>query len=198
MPSRVPRCRSHARLPARRARRGSGAAPRHSRRHDRAWLHRRWVEEPDLRVAATPRRPLGIPRDGFVVGWVGRLSHEKGPDVLLDAIPHLRDVPLGVSVVGTGAQRAALQERARDLGLNGRVRWHGVVPDADRLFPAFDVFVLSSRTEGTPVVLFEAMAANVPIVTTGVGGVPDVVSPAEAALVRSEDPVALAAEIRGV
>ena len=58
--------------------------------------------------------------------------------------------------------------------------------------------MLSSRTEGTPVVLFEAMAANVPIVTTGVGGVPDVVSPAEAALVRSEDPVALAAEIRGV
>ncbi len=158
-----------------------------------AW---RRMSPPLDRVAA--RRALGIPRDDFVVGWVGRLSHEKGPDVLLDAIPHLRDVPLGVSVVGTGARRAALQARARDLGLNGRVRWHGAVPDADRLFPAFDVFVLSSRTEGTPVVLFEAMAANIPIVTTGVGGVPDVVSPEEAALVRSEDPVALAAEIRGV
>jgi glycosyltransferase involved in cell wall biosynthesis len=144
------------------------------------------------------RRALGIAGNDFVVGWVGRLSPEKGADVLLDALPHLSGVPLAVSVVGTGAEQVALQARARELDLDGRIRWHGAVSDAERVFTAFDVCVLSSRTEGTPVVLFEAMAAGVPIVATRVGGVPDVVSPAEGVLVRSEDPVALAAEIRRV
>jgi glycosyltransferase involved in cell wall biosynthesis len=141
------------------------------------------------------RRTLGIPREDFVVGWVGRLSREKGPDVLLDALRPLNGVPLTVSMIGDGVEQRPLQARAADLGIAERIRWHGVVPDAERVFPAFDVLVLSSRTEGTPMVLFEAMAAGIPIVATAVGGVPDVVSPKEAALVGSEHPAALAAGI---
>ncbi len=148
------------------------------------------------RVAA--RAALGIPRDDFVIGWVGRLSREKGADVLVRALPHLRDVPLAVSVVGTGPEQSGLQASAGRLGVDRRILWHGAVPDAGRVFKAFDAFVLSSRTEGTPVVLLEAMAAGVPVVTTRVGGVPDVVSPAEAVLVRSDDPGGLAAGIRAV
>jgi glycosyltransferase involved in cell wall biosynthesis len=144
------------------------------------------------------RRALGLPRDGFAIGWVGRLSHEKGPDVLVDALPHLQDLPLIASAVGDGVMRIPLQARARALGLNGRIRWHGAVLDVARVLPAFDAFVLSSRTEGTPMVLFEAMAAGVPIVATAVGGVPDVVSPEEAVLVAPADPFALAAAIRDV
>jgi glycosyltransferase involved in cell wall biosynthesis len=116
--------------------------------------------------------------------------------VLLDALRYARDMPLVAAVVGSGDMLAALQSQANDIGLNGRVRWHGSVPDAARLFPAFDLCVLSSRTEGTPIVLFEAMAAGVPIVATRVGGVPDMVSPAEGVLVPPDDPIALAAEIR--
>jgi glycosyltransferase involved in cell wall biosynthesis len=129
---------------------------------------------------------------------VGRLSHEKGANVLLEALPHVSDLPLVVSVAGDGSERVTLQARASALGLAERILWHGAVPDAGRLFAAFDLFVLSSRTEGTPLVLFEAMAVGVPIVATHVGGVPGVVSPAEAALVRPDDPLALAAEIRDV
>ncbi|HUC39428.1 MAG TPA: glycosyltransferase [Gemmatimonadales bacterium] len=147
---------------------------------------------------ATARRLLGLPLEGFVVGWVGRLSSEKGADVLLDALPRLNNVPLTVSVVGNGVQQLALQMRAAELGVTDRVRWHGVVPEADRVFPAFDVCVLSSRTEGTPMVLFEAMAAGVPVVATDVGGVPDVVSHEEAVVVRAEDSAALAAGITDV
>lgn len=142
------------------------------------------------------RRLLGLPLDGFVVGWVGRLSREKGADILLEALPHLHDLPLVVSMVGDGAERLALTGRARGLGLNGQVHWHGAVADAGRLYSAFDLFVLSSRTEGTPIALFEAMAAEVPIIATEVGGVPDVVSPAEASLILPGDPVALASAIR--
>ena len=147
---------------------------------------------------ATARHALGLPPNAFVVGWVGRLSREKGPDLLLEALFHLRDLPLVVAVVGNGVRRVSLQARASELRLDGRVRWHDAVADAGRLFAAFDVFVLSSRTEGTPMVLFEAMAAGIPIVATSVGGVPDVVSPAEATLVPASDPLALGAAVRTV
>jgi glycosyltransferase involved in cell wall biosynthesis len=132
------------------------------------------------------------------IGWVGRLSGEKGPDVLLEALARLRMRPWGACFVGDGPDRAALVRRAAALGLAGRVHWHGAVPEAGRLYRAFDVFVLSSRTEGTPIALFEAMASEVPIVAAAVGGVPEVVSEAEAVLVSPGDPAALAAAVAAV
>src|SRR5437588_690815 len=102
------------------------------------------------------------------------------------------------AVVGDGRQRSHLQGEAARLGVGDRVRWLGTVAEAGRLFAAFDVFALSSRTEGTPIVLFEAMAAEAPIVATAVGGVPDVVTPREALLVAAEDPAGQAQAIRSV
>lgn len=142
------------------------------------------------------RRALGIPHDALHVGWVGRMTREKGADVLVDALAHLSDLPVVGSFVGDGPDRAMLEARAVTQGLEGRLKWLGVVPDAARLFTAFDLFVLSSRTEGTPITLFEAMAAGVPVVTTAVGGVPDVVSSREALLVPPDDPVLLAGAMR--
>lgn len=151
-------------------------------------------EEPEA-TRAEARRELGLPADGFVVGWVGRLSREKAPDVLLEALERLRFVPWTASIVGAGPRAPALRRRAEGMGLSHRIRWHGEVPDAARLYRAFDVFVLSSRREGTPVVLFEAMAAGVPVVATRVGGVPDVVTEREAELVPPDDSEALAAAL---
>ena len=147
---------------------------------------------------ATARAALGLPADGYRLGWVGRLSQEKGADVLIDALALLRDLPIALSILGSGRDAEALAARARAAGVADRIRWHGTVRDAGRLFTAFDCFVLSSRTEGTPIVLFEAMAAGVPVVTTAVGGVPDVVSPREALLVNPADPSALAEGLRNV
>jgi len=146
---------------------------------------------------AATRAALGIAANAFHVGWVGRLSPEKDAALFLDALARLTDLPLVASVVGDGGERRRLEERARTAGLGERVRWHGLVPSAERLFPLFDVFVLSSRTEGTPMVLFEAMHARTPIVATRVGGVPDVVG-GGALLVPPGDAAALAAAMRAV
>jgi glycosyltransferase involved in cell wall biosynthesis len=90
----------------------------------------------------------------------------------------------------------SLRRSARELGLSDTVRFFPQITDAGRYFTAFDAFVLSSRSEGLPVVLFEAMAARAPIVATRVGGVPEAVGDGEAVLVPSEDPGALAEGIR--
>lgn len=144
------------------------------------------------------RRVLGLPGDGFVVGWVGRLIPAKGADVFLRALAMLNDFPLLASIVGDGIERPGLEAHARSIGLNGRITFHGSLENAAQVFPAFDLFMLSSRTEGTPIVLLEAMGAGVPIVATRVGGVPDLISDVEAYLVPPEDPVALAAAMRSV
>jgi len=155
-----------------------------------------WRETEPVLDRRAARRALGLSERGFLVGWAGRLTREKGADVLLDALAHLKDLPIKVSMLGAGPEESALLARARRLGVERKLCWHGLVPGAGSRFAAFNVFVLSSRTEGTPMVLFEAMAAGVPIVASRVGGVPDVISEAEAVLVAPDDPVALAGQIR--
>jgi glycosyltransferase involved in cell wall biosynthesis len=146
---------------------------------------------------AEARRRLGIGDAGFRIGWVGRLSEEKGADVMIRALAALpADVQL--SVVGDGIERRRLERLARELGVAGRLAWHGTQPDAGLLASAFDVIALSSRTEGTPIVLFEAMAAGTPVVATNVGGVPEVISEREGLLVPPADPAALARAIDAV
>lgn len=171
--------------------RGAGVPAERLRVIPNAWSGR----APALSRAAA-RQTLGAAEDEVVVGWVGRLSPEKGADVLLDALPLVPGVC--AHFVGSGPEAGALRERAARLGVAGRVRWHGALPGAGTLFPAFDAFVLSSRTEGTPVALFEAIAADVPVVAARVGGVPDVVDDATARLVPPCDPAALAAALREV
>ena len=144
------------------------------------------------------RQELEISADAFSIGWVGRVSREKGLDVLVDALPLLSDLRAQLTVIGGGPQRAMLDERARRNAPATHVSWRGIIPDAARLLRAFDVIVISSRTEGTPMILLEAMAGCVPVVTTAVGGIPDVVTKEEAILVPSEDSPALAAGIRSV
>ena len=156
-----------------------------------------WREGAPLLSRADARRKLGLPAEGFRIGWIGRLSHEKGPDVLIDALPAVGKPAPSVSVLGNGPGHAFLEARARSLGIRS-VRWHGAIADARRFLRAFDVIVLSSRTEGSPMVLLEAMAAEVPIVTTRVGGIPDMISEQESLLVPPDDPASLAEALRAV
>ena len=140
---------------------------------------------------AEARRRLGISGDAKVVGWVGRLSREKGADVMLYALSEC-DPSWRLSIIGAGPELDQLKQEAARLGITERIVWHGEVADAGSLFTAFDAFVLSSRTEGTPITLLEAMNSRVPIVATRVGGVPDVVTSAHAILVAPEQALAIA------
>jgi glycosyltransferase involved in cell wall biosynthesis len=141
------------------------------------------------------RRALNLPANGVLAGWVGRVSREKGVDVFIDALSSLTDRAIQGAIFGDGPERGIEAARAESIA-PGRFLWLGAVPDAARYFAAFDLFILSSRAEGLPMVLLEAMAAGTPIVTTNVGGIPDLLSPAEGVLVAPDDPEALAAAIR--
>jgi glycosyltransferase involved in cell wall biosynthesis len=93
--------------------------------------------------------------------------------------------------VGDGPDRPALETLAAAVGVGARVRFVGMVPDASSILPAFDALVLSSRSEGTPMILLETIHAGVPIVATAVGGVPDLLPADSALLVAPNDPVVL-------
>jgi len=157
-----------------------------------------WMGGTPLLGRDAARRALGLSGANRQIGWLGRFSHEKGPDVLVKAMALLTDLPVSAAMLGGGPTLASVREEAAQLGVADRITWPGQVPDAAPLLSAFDLVVLSSRTEGTPIALFEAMAAGVPVVASRVGGVPDVVGDGEAVLVPADDPEALAAAVRAV
>ena len=116
------------------------------------------------------------PRD-VVIGSVGRVELQKRFDVLLDAFATLlpRHPELRLLIAGEGSLRTKLESRAEQLGVASACRFLGHRPDTDRIYQAVDVFVQSSDYEGTPNVVLEAMAFEVPIVATDVGGTTDLI-----------------------
>jgi glycosyltransferase involved in cell wall biosynthesis len=118
------------------------------------------------------RRELGLPAEATVVGTIGRLNAQKGHRFLLDAAAPLcrRHSDLRVLIVGDGDLMEALQAQRDRLGLTDRVILAGHRTDVPDLLAALDVFCISSLYEGTPLALFEAMAAGRPVVSTAVDG----------------------------
>lgn len=123
------------------------------------------------------RLSLGLPADAEVVGSIGRLSSEKGFDFLLSATARLaaRRPRLHAVLVGDGPEHASLAQLAADLGIAERVHFAGIRDDAPVLYRLFDVFCMTSRREGLPLALLEALASECASVVTPVGGIPEVV-----------------------
>jgi glycosyltransferase involved in cell wall biosynthesis len=118
------------------------------------------------------RRALGLPDEALVVGTIGRLNAQKGHRFLLDAAAILlpRRPEARVLVAGDGDLMGDLRRQAMDLGIADRVVFAGHRTDVPDLLGALDVFCISSLYEGTPLALFEAMAAGKAIVSTAVDG----------------------------
>ena len=127
------------------------------------------------------RERLGIAAGVPVVSTVGRLTAIKQPRLFLDVIARVASSqPTVVALVaGDGELRDDAQAYARALGIANRVMWLGWRRDLATIYGATDVFLLTSRNEGTPVALIEAMASAVPGVSTDVGGVKDVIDSPE-------------------
>jgi glycosyltransferase involved in cell wall biosynthesis len=123
---------------------------------------------------AGAKERLGLPPTRLIIGAVGRLSPEKGFDVLIRAAHQLlkTGTDLVLLIAGEGDDRPRLEGLARDLGVADRVQLLGYHTDTVALYEAMDLFVLSSLREGLPNVLLEAMALEVPAVATRVAGVP--------------------------
>ncbi len=123
------------------------------------------------------RAEFGVPADAPLVGFVGRLSWEKGPDlfVQLAAIAHRAAPQAHFVMVGDGPMRAELERRIDEAELQQQVHLTGLRDDMPRLYGELDLLCSTSRSEAMPLALMEGMACGVPIVATRVGGVPDLV-----------------------
>jgi glycosyltransferase involved in cell wall biosynthesis len=125
--------------------------------------------------------------DNILVGSVGRLSYQKNYQFLLRAAKMLQaNIPQAkFIVIGDGPKQKELKEQVKERGLQDTCYFVGAIPDAARLLQAFDIFALTSRYEGLPLTLIEALFADVPILASDVGANREVVADTKRSLYQS-------------
>jgi glycosyltransferase involved in cell wall biosynthesis len=133
----------------------------------------RFGPDPDARQAI--RRELGIPEHAFAVGTVGRLWPEKGHAYFIRSVAPALGDGFHLVIVGEGPERDNLARQVAELARPDCVHLTGNRSDVPRVLAALDAFALTSKSEGLPLVIPEAMAAGLPVVATRVGGIPQVV-----------------------
>jgi glycosyltransferase involved in cell wall biosynthesis len=119
------------------------------------------------------REQLGISEDVTLVGIVGRLTEIKNHEMFLESVARLKRERARFVIIGDGSLRESLETKARSLGIEKDVIFAGGRKDPEYFYPALDICALTSRNEGTPLTLIEAMANARPVIATSVGGVVD-------------------------
>lgn len=154
----------------------------------------RFAAAPDARTAAraTLRDALGLPHDTTVCLTVGRLSHQKGHDVLVPAIPHILARHPGTHFVwaGEGPQEAELRAMLETYGVAQNVSLLGRRDDMPQLLHASDLMVHPARFEGQPFSVLEAMAAGLPVVSADASGIGEAITHGEHGLLSRTDDIA--------
>jgi glycosyltransferase involved in cell wall biosynthesis len=152
---------------------------------------------PDSDARPRLRHELGVADETLVVGTIARLDPVKDLATLLQAVSRLsRELPVALVVVGDGAERDTLAALANTLGIADRVALMGHRDDAREWLRACDIYVNSSISEGVSLTILEAMAAELPVIATRVGGTPEVVTADCGRLVPSRNVDALTSALR--
>jgi len=147
------------------------------------------------------KESLGLVEDERMVLAIGRLSREKAHIDLISAFAHLRrtrpEIKARLVIIGDGPERARLESEAAVLKIKDRTLFTGQLSDVSAYYRLADLVALPSHSEGSPYVLLEAMAAEVPVVATAVGGVPEMVEDQRSALLVPARSPELLAEALG-
>jgi len=144
------------------------------------------------------RSKLSIENDVVAIN-IARIEYIKGQDILLEAIAKLGGKAPLLLLAGDGEDREKIETKARDIGLkDDKVRFLGFRNDIPDLLAASDFFILPSRTEGLPLSILEAMASNLPIIATSIGGIPELVKDKEHGFLIPPDDVDALAEAIGL
>lgn len=154
--------------------------------------------EPNATTRQQVRQRLGIDDHTMMLLSAGRLTHEKGHDLLLTAARYVLDTcPQAQFVLaGDGILRSQHEAQAKQLGIDKRVLFLGFRQDVHDLMRAADIYVLPSRSEGMPNALLEAMQLGLPVAAFNVGGVGEIIQDGVAGLLAMpEDPQALASAL---
>lgn len=155
-------------------------------------------EQFDLRPRTDSRRRVGLPEKGTIYCCVARLHKVKAIERLIKALAGVRDTSAILALVGGGPEKPFLRRTAENAGVADRVRFAGEISfsEIEWWMNAADAVVLSSRNEGVPNVLIEAISTGTPVVSTAVGGVPERVKvPQQGILTPDGDHAALVAAL---
>ena len=130
------------------------------------------------------RKQLQISDDTILIGVIGRMAPIKNHKMVLDSAKLLLSKKPNKKIifllVGDGERRPFLEEYARSIGISDYIIFHGWEKNIPNIYADLDILALTSLNEGTPVSVIEAMAAKIPVVTTGVGGIKDLLGQIEA------------------
>jgi len=133
----------------------------------------------DPQLRSRTRQQMGIRNDEIVIGSVGRLEKIKGHGLLIDALAQLEPAglpPVRLVLVGDGPEKAALEQKAAQRGVDHRVIFAGAQKKTAALLTSFDIFVLPSLFEALGLSIIEAMGAGLPVIGSTAGGIPEIVS----------------------
>jgi len=147
------------------------------------------------------RESLGLTKEQFAVGFVGRLDRAKGADLFVDAAARLprEDRSWRCYLVGEGPEKSSLAGRVRRLGLEGTVVLAGLHENPAAVLRAFDAVVIPSRREAFGIAALEAMRMRVPVIASSVGGLPELVRDGETGILLPRlDAESIARAIRGL
>jgi glycosyltransferase involved in cell wall biosynthesis len=145
------------------------------------------------------RGQFGLPDEIPVIVFVGNLLRHKGLHRVINVLCEMTDRPWHLAVVGHGPERNRCERRLGAHGLSGRATFTGKVSgsEVERILSTADLLVLPSSTEGMPYVILEAMASSLPVVATGVYGIPEMVVDGETGiLVQTDDTAGLGGALK--